>query len=94
MLACAALGARLKRLSAAAWVREVERLARFDAITVEEALTLLGRRFSGGYLESRRQLAWSLIEYVYLRFEPEAWTDPLRTTPRRRSARKARGAAA
>jgi len=32
-------------MSAAAWVREVDRIARFESVTVDEALTLLGRRF-------------------------------------------------
>jgi hypothetical protein len=35
-----------------------------------------------------------MLEYVYLRFEPEAWHDPMRCRPRRRSARRSRGAAA
>ena len=81
-------------MSAAAWVREVDRIARFESVTVDEALTLLGRRFGAAYLESRRHIAWLLIEYVWVRFEPEAWADPIREAPRRRSARRARGAAA
>lgn len=90
----ACLSERLKRLSGGAWVNEVDRLARFETISIEEALTLLGRRFQGEFLESRRHIAWSLIEYVYVRLEPEAWQDPIRCQPKRRSARKARGAAA
>jgi hypothetical protein len=88
------LSDRLKRMSASAWVTETDRLARFDTIAVDEALTLLGRRFGGAFLESRRHIVWLLIEYVYLSFEPEAWKDPMRYRPRRRSARRARGAAA
>jgi hypothetical protein len=83
------LSERLRRMSAGAWVAEVDRLARFETIAVDEALTLLGRRFSGEFLDSRRHIAWNLIEYVYLRFEPEAWRDPMRHRPRRRSARGA-----
>jgi hypothetical protein len=81
-------------MSANAWVVEVERLARFESVTVEEALTLLGRRFAGDYLVSRRHIVWLMLEYVYLRFEPEAWSDPLRCSPRRRSARRSRVSAA
>ncbi len=81
-------------MSAASWVSEVDHLARFETVTVDEALTLLGRRFGGEYLDSRRHIVWLLIEYVYLRFEPHAWLDPMREQPRRRSARRARGAAA
>jgi hypothetical protein len=88
------LGERLKQMSAVAWVVEVDRLARFETITVDEALTLLGRRFAGNYLVSRRHIVWLMLEYAFLRFEPEAWHDPLRRTPRRRSARRKRGAAA
>ena len=88
------LGARLREMSAVAWVVEVERLARFQTISVDEALTLLGRRFAGDYLVSRRHIVWLMLEYVYLRFEPEAWNDPMRCRPRRRSARRSRGAAA
>jgi hypothetical protein len=88
------LSERLRRMSAAAWVNETDRLARFETIAVDEALTLLGRRFGSGFLESRRHIVWLLIEYVYLSFEPEAWRAPLRCAPRRRSARRARGAAA
>ncbi|HQR39380.1 MAG TPA: hypothetical protein PLF26_13385 [Blastocatellia bacterium] len=89
------LADRLKTLSAGAWVFEVDRLAKFESITLDEALVLLGRRFAGDYLESRRQIVWSLIEYAYIRFEPDAWIDPLRCNPRRRSARRrSRGAAA
>jgi hypothetical protein len=83
------LSERLKKMSAAAWVHEVDRLARFDSISVDEALTLLGRRFAGEFLVSRRHIVWLLIEYAYLRFEPEAWNDPMRCRPRRRSARSA-----
>ena len=82
------LSDRLRRMSAAAWVNEVDRLARFDTISVDEALTLLGRRFAGEFLESRRHIVWNLIEYAYLKFEPEAWNDPMRCRPRRRSARR------
>ena len=39
-------------------------------------------------------IVWLMLEYAFLRFEPEAWHDPLRRTPRRRSARRKRGAAA
>jgi hypothetical protein len=83
------LSDRLRHMSAAAWVHEVDRLARFESITVEEALTLLGRRFAGGFLVSRRHIAWLLIEYAYMKFEPEAWFEPMRYRPRRRSARGA-----
>ena len=88
------IAARLKRLSAVAWVNEVDRLARFDSVSIDEALTLLGRRFAGDYLDSRRHIIWNMLEYVFVRFEPEAWTDPLRCGFRRRSARSSRGAAA
>jgi hypothetical protein len=88
------LSARLKKLSAVAWVHEVDRIARFEAISIDEALTLLGRRFEGHYLESRRHIVWTMLEYVHVRLEPDAWADPLRCKPRRRSARASRGAAA
>ena len=88
------LGERLKQMSALAWVVEVDRLARFETITVDEALTLLGRRFAGEYLVSRRHIVWLMLEYAFQRFEPEAWNDPLRRRPRRQSARRSRGAAA
>ncbi|MBK6315898.1 MAG: hypothetical protein IPF53_16795 [Blastocatellia bacterium] len=88
------LAARLKKLSAVAWVNEVDRLARFDSVSIDEVLTLLGRRFAGDYLARRRGIVWSMLEYVYVRIEPEAWADPVREAPRRRSARKGKGAAA
>lgn len=84
---CRLLATRLKTFSAVAWVNEVDRLARFDAISVDEALTLLGRRFAGEYLESRRHIVWTMIEYLYFQFEPEAWQEPMRHSVRRRSAR-------
>lgn len=92
--ATVSLANRLKELSAEQWVVEVDRLANFESITVDEALLLLGRRFAGDYLDSRRQIVWKLIEYAYARFEPDAWFDPLACKPRRRSARRPRGAAA
>jgi hypothetical protein len=88
------LGERLKQMSALSWVVEVDRLARFETITVDEALTLLGRRFAGDYLVSRRHIVWLMLEYAFLRFEPDAWHDPIRRRPRRQSARQSRGAAA
>ena len=88
------LAARLKKLSAVAWVNEVDRLARFDSVSIDEVLTLLGRRFAGEYLDRRRGIIWSMLEYVYVRIEPEAWADPGRVAPRRQSARNRKGAAA
>ena len=88
------LAGRLRRLSAVAWVHEVDRMARFDGVTVDEALTLLGRRFAGDYLARRRGIVWSMLEYVFVKLEPESWANPLRVAPRRRSARRGRGAAA
>ena len=88
------LSARLKKLSAVAWVNEVDRLARFDSVSIDEVLTLLGRRFAGEYLERRRGIVWCMLEYVFVRLEPEAWADPVREAPRRRSARQSKGAAA
>ena len=41
----AALHDRLCQLSTEAWAAEVDRLARFESVTVDEALTLLARRF-------------------------------------------------
>lgn len=75
---------RLARLSAHAWVREVDRLAEYESVTLEEAMTLLGRRFAGEYLESRRHIVWPMLEYVFMRLEPAYWADPLRNHPRRR----------
>ncbi len=88
------LAARLKKLSAVAWVNEVDRLARFDTVSIDEVLTLLGRRFAGEYLARRRGIVWCMLEYVYVRIEPESWADPVREAPRRRSSRKSKGAAA
>ena len=85
----AALRDRLCHVSAAAWAAEVDRLARFEAVTVDEALTLLARRFGRDYLDARRNVAWRMLEYLFLQLEPEAWHDPLRCKPRRRSARTA-----
>jgi hypothetical protein len=65
-------------LSADAWVREVDLLARYDSITLDEALTLLGRRFAGDYLRSRRNIVWPMLEYVHLSIAPESWVAPLR----------------
>jgi hypothetical protein len=83
------LADRLRLMTASAWVNEVDHLSRFQTITADEALTLLGRRFAGDYLGSRRHIVWLLIEYVFVKFEPEAWRDPIRNAPRRRSARGA-----
>jgi hypothetical protein len=86
------LARRLERLSASLWVAEVDALARDDEMTVDAALSLLARRFAGGYLEKRRDLSWTMLEYLFVRLEPEAWLAPLRYELRR--ARPRRGAAA
>ena len=59
------LAARLKKLSAVAWVNEVDRLARFDSVSIDEVLTLLGRRFAGDYLARRRGIVWSMLCLLY-----------------------------
>ena len=89
-----ALRARLEQHSAAAWVAEVDRLAREDDLSVDEALTRLAARFSGTYLDTRRHLALRLLEYLFLAFEPDAWREPLRYALRRGAGRRARNAAA
>jgi hypothetical protein len=71
------LASRLEKLSADAWVREVDLLARYDAITLDEALTLLGRRFAGDYLASRRHIVWPMLEYVFLSIDADGWLAPL-----------------
>ena len=68
------LASRLVKLSADAWVREVDLLARYDSISKDEALTLLGRRFAGDYLASRRHIVWPMLEYLYLSIDAESWT--------------------
>ncbi len=67
------LASRLVKLSADAWVREVDLLARYDSISQDEALTLLGRRFAGDYLASRRNIIWPMLEYLYLSIDADAW---------------------
>ena len=79
----ARLAWRLARLSAHAWVREVDRLAQYDSISLDDAVTLLGRRFAGEYLDSRRHIAWPMLEYLHLRLEPRFWADPMRDAQRR-----------
>jgi hypothetical protein len=90
------LAARLVKLSADAWVREVDLLARYDAITPDEALTLLGRRFAGDYLASRRHIVWPMLEYVYLSIDGASWltSTATRTTGRPASAGSIRTAVA
>lgn len=85
----AALRDRLCQLSTEAWAAEVDRLARFESVTVDEALTLLARRFGVEYLDARRHVVWRMLEYLFLQLEPEAWRDPLRRPPTRRKARSA-----
>jgi hypothetical protein len=79
----ARLAVRLDRMSAGAWVREVDRLARFESVSIDEALTLLSRRFGCEYFERHRQIVWPMLEYMHLRFDPEAWADPIGCQPRR-----------
>jgi hypothetical protein len=67
------LAARLVKLSADAWVKEVDLLARYDSISKDEALTLLGRRFAGDYLASRRHIVWPMLEYLYLCIDADGW---------------------
>jgi hypothetical protein len=86
------LADHLVRLSARAWVGEVDRLACYESISLDEALMLLGRRFSGPYLESRRQIIWPMLEYFHICFEPEAWAHPLRL-PRTARGRRRHAAA-
>ena len=86
----ARLAMQLGQLSAVAWVREVDRLAQYDTVSLEEAITLLGRRFAGDYLESRRHIIWPMLEYMFIRLDTSAWAHPLRT----RAAHAERGAAA
>jgi hypothetical protein len=91
-VALARLAERLERLSAKAWVVEVDRLARFD-VELDEAVLLLGGRFAGDYLDSRRTIIWPMLEYLYVRFASE----PVERSPARRDGsfeRAKRGAAA
>jgi hypothetical protein len=64
------------KLSADAWVREVDLLARYESISQDEALTLLGRRFAGDYLSSRRHIVWPMLEYLYLSIDADGWLAP------------------
>src|SRR5262245_9141072 len=88
----ARLALRLGRLSAEAWVHEVDLLAQYDSVSLDEALTLLGRRFAGEYLASRRHIVWPMLEYAFIRLDSSAWAHPLRHPSG--GAREERGAAA
>jgi hypothetical protein len=83
------LASRLEKLSADAWVREVDLLARYEAITVDEALTLLSRRFAGEYLASRRHIVWPMLEYLFLAIDADAWLVPLGRPDAKQSVRTA-----